>query len=134
MRYVIVRDGVIENAAEWDGASPWRPPDGATAHQSDAGEIGRLWNDGAPFDPDPPPPPPEPPPPREVSPLQVRRALRQLGAIAAVNAYVATLPEEDQEAWEYAVAIPIDDQRIIAACELLQIDRDALFRLAGSFT
>jgi hypothetical protein len=72
MRYVIVRQGVIENAVEWDGETPWSPPEGATIHQSATGDIAWQWNDGAPFDPNPPPlpqPPPEPTPQAKLAAL-----------------------------------------------------------------
>lgn len=48
--------------------------------------------------------PPNPVPAR-ISPLQARKALRQLGWKEGVDAYIATLPEEQREEWEYATEI-----------------------------
>lgn len=141
MNIVIDSQGVV---LMWSERGMPEPPEGgavveltplqAADFHGAANQAGLMF-DGEEFSPMPVP---EPPPPSEVSPLQIRRALRLLGQqqerdiIGQVNAYVATLPDEDQEAWEYAVAIPIDDPRIVTACMLLQLDRPALFRLAGS--
>jgi hypothetical protein len=58
VRYLIVREGVIENIATWDGVSYWTPPEGTTAeldlHGSHIGWI--KQEDGsfaAPFVPEP---------------------------------------------------------------------------------
>lgn len=70
-----------------------------------------------------------------VSPLQIRRALRQAGLYASVMAYVATQDDNTQEAWEYAVEIRRDDALITqAAAQLGQTDEqvDGLFRLAAT--
>lgn len=40
MRYVIIQDGVVVNAIEWDGVSEWQPPEGCIASQSDTAQIG----------------------------------------------------------------------------------------------
>ena len=42
MRYVIIRDGVVENIILWDGSAEWEPPEGTTAQQSDTLQIGDL--------------------------------------------------------------------------------------------
>lgn len=31
MRYATIRDGWVENVSEWDGATPWTPPEGTEA-------------------------------------------------------------------------------------------------------
>lgn len=53
MRYAIVKDGIVENTVEWDGETPWSPPEGATAHAYPEGpiSIGWEWADGAPVVP-----------------------------------------------------------------------------------
>lgn len=43
--------------------------------------------------------------PARITPLQARKALRTLGYKAGVDAYVASLPEEQAEEWEYATEI-----------------------------
>ena len=40
MRYVVIRDGVVENVVIWDGVSDWQPPEGCTAQPSDTLQIG----------------------------------------------------------------------------------------------
>lgn len=75
------------------------------------------------------------PPPQTLTPLQARRALRQLGLKAAVDAYVATLPEEAQEAWQYATAIQRQDPILTvgaAALGLTDDQIDDLFRLGST--
>lgn len=67
---------------------------------------------------------------RTCTPLQMRRALRQLGILATVESYVASQSEETQEAWEYASAMPASDPLIVAACAALSVDRKALYDLA----
>lgn len=66
----------------------------------------------------------------EVTPLQMRRALRQLGVLDAVISYVAVQTAEIQEAWEYAVKMPASDPMIMAACVALGVDRKTLYDLA----
>ncbi len=67
---------------------------------------------------------------RSCTPLQMRRALRQLGLFENVQAYVASLPAEAQEAWEYASTMPASDPLIVTACAALGVDRKALYDLA----
>lgn len=40
MRYVIIRDGVVENVIIWDGVTPYTPPEGCELRQSDTLQIG----------------------------------------------------------------------------------------------
>jgi hypothetical protein len=87
--------------------------------------------DGQTFTPIPSPPPPIP---QQVTPLQIRHALRQLGLLDQVNAYVSTQSGDVQDAWQFAVAISRNDPMVVAAATALGVDADALFRLAGTFT
>jgi hypothetical protein len=73
--------------------------------------------------------------PSSISPLQARRALRQAGLKAAVDAYVATLDEEEQEAWEYATEVRRENAIIAAgatALGLTDAQLDGLFVLGAS--
>ena len=61
MNYCMVQSGVVVNIIDWDGTTPYTPPEGSELHAVDGPvNIGWLWVDGAPVDPNPPPPPPEP--------------------------------------------------------------------------
>jgi len=75
------------------------------------------------------------PVPLAVTPLQMRKALRAAGLKAQADAYLGTLSEEAQEAWEYCVEVRIDDAFIADAAAALGMtpgQRDNLFRLAAS--
>lgn len=66
-------------------------------------------------------------------PLELRRALRQLGLLEAVKTYLATADEEIQEAWEYATVIKRNDPFISAVQLVLKKtdeEVDDLFQLA----
>jgi hypothetical protein len=79
------------------------------------------------------PAPPAPHVPVEVAPLQMRRALRQLGLKHTVDAFLTTLDEETIEAWEYATTVRRDNQLITMAGHGLGMSEaqiDDLFRLA----
>lgn len=70
-----------------------------------------------------------------VGPLQLRRALRELGMYAAVTSYVETAPEEVQEAWEYATEYRRDDPLfpvVQLAMGLTDTQIDNLFALAAT--
>lgn len=57
MNYAMVQNGVIVNIVDWDGVTPYTPPEGCELHQWDGPmNIGWAWVDGAPVDPNPPPP------------------------------------------------------------------------------
>jgi hypothetical protein len=110
-------------------------PDDSEAHGRDifarakAGEWGAV----APYVQ-----PPEPPVsvPQKITPLQARKALRQLGWKAAVDAFVATLSEEEQEEWDFATEYRRDNAIIAkgaTALGLTQEQIDELFRLAVTF-
>ena len=85
--------------------------------------------------PDPPPGPA--PVPATVTPLQMRRALRAAGLKAQADAYLATLPDDVAEAWEYAVVVRRDNAFVASAATALGMttgQADDLFRLAATFT
>ncbi|CAO3457235.1 hypothetical protein [Azospirillum argentinense] len=88
--------------------------------------------------PAPVPPQPDDPTtvPVTVTPLQARKALRAAGLKAATDAFIATLPEEEQEEWDYAIEIRRDNAIIAKAAAHLGLDDDridALFRRASTF-
>lgn len=65
--------------------------------------------------------------------LQFRKALRAIGQMDAVKAYVEQADEETQEAWEYATEFKRLDQFIVggmAALGFTDEDVDAVFELA----
>lgn len=70
-----------------------------------------------------------------VGPLQLRRALREVGMYSAVAAYVETAPEEVKEAWEYATEYKRSDPLfpvVQSAMGLTDAQVDALFALAAT--
>jgi hypothetical protein len=74
--------------------------------------------------------------PASISPLQARKALRAANLMEAVNAWLATQPEEVREEWEYAREIERDNPTIAAACAALGLteeQRDQLFVAAAGF-
>lgn len=72
-----------------------------------------------------------------ISPLQARKALRAAGLYDAVVAFVDTLPDEEQEEWEYATEIwrnnPIISQGA-TALGLTEAQIDSLFIEGAKFT
>jgi len=80
---------------------------------------------------------PPPPVPESVPAHHLRRALRQFGMLAGVNAYMAALPDDDEmrESWEYAPYFRRDANGIEAARVALGLTTqqvDALFRAAAA--
>ena len=74
--------------------------------------------------------------PKTVTPLQIRKALRQTGLKADVDAYVATLDEEEREEWVYCTVVRRDHAVLNAGAMALgktSADLDDLFRLAATF-
>lgn len=70
-----------------------------------------------------------------VTPLQIRRALRQAGLMDEVAAFVEASPPEVREAWEYAIQIDRMNELIAAAAASIGAtdeDVDDLFRLAAT--
>lgn len=112
-------DGILVGAATaWD--NPRREgefllPAGCVEEAPPAVLEGELavWREGAwiveEVPPEPAPAQPEPDPVLAgLWPLQLRKALRAVGAKAAFEAYVANLPEEQREEWEFGVWFPRD--------------------------
>lgn len=74
--------------------------------------------------------------PTRVTPLQARRALAQMGLLAAVNAVVAAANEDVKLAWEYATYVDRADpvaQAMSSVLGLTSQQLDALFTLAATF-
>lgn len=48
-KYAIVRDGVVLNVTEWDGETPWSPPEGTEAvlDAEETAERGGTWDGSA---------------------------------------------------------------------------------------
>ena len=74
--------------------------------------------------------------PESVPAHHLRRALRAFGMLAAVNAYMAALPDDDEmrESWEYAPyfrrdALGIESARVALGLSTGQVD--GLFLAAG---
>jgi hypothetical protein len=75
------------------------------------------------------------PVPLSVTPLQMRKAIRQQGLKPTVDTFLETLDEEVVEAWEYATSIERDNEFITLALTGLgwtETQADDLFRLADS--
>jgi hypothetical protein len=73
--------------------------------------------------------------PPAVTPLQVRKALRQLGLKGAVEGIIETLSEEIREEWEYASMVRLNDAALLAVAAVLKLteaDRQALLRRAAA--
>jgi hypothetical protein len=123
MKYAIIQSGVVANIAESETA--------LADNWFEAGSAQIGWtHDGETFTPPPVPPAPVP---ASASPLQIRKALRQMDLKAAIDTFIAAQDEETQEAWEYAVQIDRDNSLIAQAAAVLEkteADIDALFRLA----
>lgn len=75
------------------------------------------------------------PVPKSVTPLQMRKALRQEGLKTSIDTYLAAQDEEVQEAWEYATEVDRDNDMIAACATALgktTQEIDDLFRLAAT--
>ncbi|WP_221795929.1 hypothetical protein [Aquisediminimonas sediminicola] len=73
--------------------------------------------------------------PLSVTPLQIRKALRQIGIKAQVDQYLATLAEDVVEEWEYATEVLRDNPTLLtasAALGMTEAQADDLFRLAAT--
>lgn len=134
MRYALIHDGIVKNVIEWDGnTETWSPSEGtvAIAVDSDTMVGPGFFYDGSTFV--------QPvviePVPDSVTPLQMRKALRQLGMKPTIDAFLSTLDEEALEEWEYATAIDRYNPTLMTAAGLLPMTEgqvDDLFRLAAS--
>jgi hypothetical protein len=52
MKYALVQNGIVVNVILWDGVTPYTPPEGCELHAWDGPvNIGWLWDDNAPVDP-----------------------------------------------------------------------------------
>lgn len=71
------------------------------------------------------------PVPAEVTPYQLRVALRAAGRLADVEAWVAQQSPEAQDAWEYGLKRPIGHPLIVACAAACGLDLQAIFRAAG---
>jgi hypothetical protein len=91
VRYALIRDGVVTNLIEWDGASQWAPPAGEIAQPFANGAVnpGWLWNDGNPVDPNPHPDPEPYTGPITVSRLRLKLELAERGLLDDGDAAVA---------------------------------------------
>ena len=128
--YAIVVNNIVVNVATSERALEpnWI--------QSDTAQIGWIYSNGEFTAPEPEPVEPTiPEVPTEVTPLQIRRALRQLGMYDSVAAYIETQSDDVKDAWEYAITIYRNDSMIISAGEALGVtddEIDDLFRLAST--
>ena len=128
--YAIVVNNIVVNVATSERALEpnWI--------QSDTAQIGWIYSNGEFTAPEPEPVEPTiPEVPTEVTPLQIRRALRQLGLYDSVAAYIETQSDDVKDAWEYAITIYRNDSMIISAGEALGVtddEIDDLFRLAST--
>lgn len=76
------------------------------------------------------------PVPQSVSPRQMRRALNAMNLRDAIEQYVATLPRDEQDDWEYGLTVErtspiIETGRTLLGMSVDQVDD--LFRLAETF-
>jgi hypothetical protein len=56
MNYCLVQNGIVVNVIDWDGSTPYTPPEGSKLCAWDGPvNIGWLWDDNAPVDPNPSP-------------------------------------------------------------------------------
>lgn len=70
-----------------------------------------------------------------VTPLQARRAIRELGLKTQIDAAIAAAGDEAQETWDYALEIRRDDpllNQIAAGLGLSSSDLDDVFALAAT--
>lgn len=70
-----------------------------------------------------------------VTPLQIRRALRQVGLLDEVQNFIENSSAEVREAWEYAIQIDRNNELIIGAANAIGVSEqevDNLFRLAAT--
>ena len=77
--------------------------------------------------------------PQSLTPLQARKALRQVGLFDQVKAYVDTLSDEQKEEWEYALEIRRDNPILVQGAALMtppltEEDLDNLFILGATLT
>jgi len=128
MRYAIIESGIVANVIEAEAG--FTIP-GVVLVASDVAGPGWTY-DGSLFHPPVPPPPPVP---DSVSPLQARRALRNVGLLDTVNDIVAAADDDTRDAWEYTIEVRRDSPILSAlAGQLGMTDEqiDDLFRVAAT--
>lgn len=129
--YALTQAGVVVNIIVVEEGAEWSPPSGHElfAITDATPDIGDFRNPDGTYSR------PPVPVPTSISPLQARKALRQAGLKAAVDAYVASLSEEEQEEWEYAIEVQRTGPTINNGWALLgrsQAELDDLFRLGAT--
>ena len=72
------------------------------------------------------------PPPPTVTPLQIRKAIRNAPSRATLLSKITALTEEQKEEWEFALVIDRNNAAI-KGLALTEIQLDNLFRLAATF-
>jgi hypothetical protein len=154
MRYVQIEDGVVVNATVFgavasggggggDSGMPDTMPDGWDAPNvwiaSDEAQIGWTYANGQ-FTA-PPSPPEEPAPPPELAPYQFRAMLALSGKQAALDAYIAALPDPQktiaQAKLDYSLTFRRDNDLVLAAQQALGLtdaQLDALWDSAAQIT
>jgi hypothetical protein len=130
MRYAVLdANSVVINIAVADAT--WEPGEGLTKREAGEGcVIGGRWT-GTSWEL----PVVVVPVPEAITPLQARRALRAAGLLDSVNAWIATQPDDAQEAWEYCIEVRRDSPLIAGAQSELGLTSeqvDELFRTGGS--
>jgi len=128
MRYAIIEGGIVANVIEAEAG--FTIP-GVVLVASDVAGPGWTY-DGSAFYPPVPPPAPVP---DSVSPLQARRALRNVGLLETVNDIVAAADDDTRDAWEYTIEVRRDSPILAELSTQLGMTSeqiDDLFRVAAT--
>jgi hypothetical protein len=129
-KYALIENGTVINIILWDGDLEAYDPGMEAVLDDGTATVGSTYSDGIFV-----PPVIVVPVPASVTPLQMRKALREMGLAATVKSFVASQSEDVQEAWEYANSIDRDNTLIATAAAALGMtdeQADDLFRLAAS--
>ena len=70
--------------------------------------------------------------PKNVTPLQIRKAIRNAPNRATLLTKITALTEEEKEEWEFALFIDRNNAAI-KGLNLTEVQLDSLFRLAATF-
>lgn len=73
--------------------------------------------------------------PESVTPLQLRKAFRATNRMSALKGYIASLPEDVRDEWEYGISFTPDNPAVASAATFLGMSAGelrALFILAGT--
>jgi len=123
--YCHISAGAVDNRAIFDGAIPADWPDHDNWIASEEAQIGWSYANGA-FIAPPAPPPPTPVTLPDLQPYQFRAMLTLSGHQAALDAYVAGLPDPQktiaQAKLDYSLAFQRDNSLVLAAQQALGID------------